>query len=264
MPASSTPQESIDAYDAQAEDWATYLRSGNNLAQRFVEKPAMESALPELQGRSVLSVGCGSGEELEGLAGREPARLVGVDISQGMIDVAKRQFPKYELHVMDMEKLDFPDGAFDVIYSSLTIHYVAEWQAALKEWSRVLKPGGTILFSTQHPVYMSATTKGWGLFGYAIRAGFSYFRPLRHLIAYGDYFRSGRQTRTHDAAGSKLRLITFRKTFAAMLSEINTSGLVMEQCLEPEPTAEAAKLQPRWVKMYRALPQFVIFRLRKP
>lgn len=261
---SSAPKDSIAAYDAQAEEWAAYLRSGKNLAQRYVEKPAMMAALPDIEGKSVLCVGCGTGEELADLATHKPTRLIGTDLSEGMIAVAKREHPDHQFMVMDMAKLEFPDKSFDFVYSSLTIHYAPDWRHILEEWSRVLKPGGEILFSTQHPLYMSASRKGRGKAGYSIRAGFSYLRPFRRLKTYGDYFRTGQTRRTHRAGAADLQLITHRKTLSEMLSEIRGARLQVIDCLEPEPTEEALRHQKRWSAMYRALPQFILFRLRKP
>ena len=53
-----------DSYNQHAAQWAERLRSGNNPAHRFLEKPAMYAKLPDLTGQRVLCIGCGSGEEI--------------------------------------------------------------------------------------------------------------------------------------------------------------------------------------------------------
>ena len=84
----------------------------------------MYEKLPYLKGKSVLCVGSGTGEECEHIASSDAKRVIGIDISEGLIRCAKKSYPHLEFHAMDMEKLDFPAGCFDFVYSSLAMHYL--------------------------------------------------------------------------------------------------------------------------------------------
>lgn len=140
------------AYNAKAQSWEDSLDS--NVGHKYLEKPAMNKELPEtFEGQSVLCVGVGSGDELNEITKRSPARVVGIDISSGLLKIAAQKNPSVELLEMDMTEMNFGDEEFDFIYSSLTLHYAPDWDVLLKEVSRVLKPGGILLFSTHNPPY---------------------------------------------------------------------------------------------------------------
>ncbi len=259
-----TSRESIAAYDAQADHWADYLKSGKNLAHRYIEKPAMYDLLPDLAGKTVLCIGCGTGEEVAELAKRKPKRLIGIDLSEGMIRKAKEQYPKLDLRVMDMEELDFPNQTFDFIYSSLTIHYVPDWTPVLAEWAGVLKRGGEILLSAQHPAFFGAEYRYHRLFGYRRNLGYSFNRLFRRVTTHGNYFDTRRLVNHHRAGGRRVKLINYHQSFEAMLRYIQGTELQVVTLTEPRPTAEAAADNPRWAELAGVVPQFVIFKLRKP
>lgn len=165
-------------YDAHATDWATH--TAHNVKYRFLEKPAMEALLPaDLSGKRVLCIGVGSGEELDALLARYPRHITAIDISEKLLDLAKERYPEVECVCMDMMELgrsnapqvchsplrgndasEFNDDSFDIIYSSLAFHYANDWDALLTGIRRVLKPGGTLLFSTHHPNYWAKNPTG--------------------------------------------------------------------------------------------------------
>lgn len=257
-----TARSSLAAYDAQAADWAAYQRSGQNLAHRYIEKPAMFALLPDLRGKSVLCIGCGSGEEVAELVKRGAKRVVGIDLSKGMIREAQKAYPDLDFRVMDMAQLGFKAREFDVVYSSLTIHYAPDWAPVLKEWKRVLKKDGEMLFSTQHPAFFGGERR-YGLFGGAVRLlGYKENKLTRRDRIFGDYFKTGQVKLTHRAGGRSVTLINYNRPVSAMLNQIRAAGLTITDCVEPRPDAAAKKAQPRWAKLHERIPMFIIFRLR--
>ncbi len=151
----ATDKKTIESYNKYAKNWAKDLRAGKNKSHEFLEKPAMYKKLPNLSNKIVLCIGCGTGEECEYLLSSGAKKVIGVDLSPGLIEYAKKSYPDIEFHVMDMEKLKFKDSSFDYIYSSLTMHYVEDWKKPLKEAHRVLKNGGGSPF-----LYTSPCTLG--------------------------------------------------------------------------------------------------------
>src|SRR5579859_255129 len=104
-------------------------------------------------GGRILEVGVGTGISLPGYA---PAnRVYGVDISEPMLEKARRRVNALNLNhveaieVMDAEKLDFPDNAFDVVVAQYVITSVPNPEQALDEFARVVRPGGEIVITTR-------------------------------------------------------------------------------------------------------------------
>lgn len=109
-------------------------------------------------GMEVLDVGCGTG--VVGLtAARTGARVTGVDLTPELIERAKQNSSLMRLEadwkVGDAEELPLPDAKFDVVLSQFGHMFAPRPEVAVKEMLRVLKPGGTIAFSTWPPELMT-------------------------------------------------------------------------------------------------------------
>jgi len=150
-----TDKGSIKEYNKNFKEWL----NKKGLAHSHLEKPAMYSLLGNVRGKTILCLGCGAGEECAYIKSLGAKKVIGVDISKGLIKLAKRNFPDIEFKVMDMEKLKFAKSSFDLIYSSLVLHYVKNWVRVFNEVKKVLKKNGVFLFSTHHPAYSSALKK---------------------------------------------------------------------------------------------------------
>lgn len=93
----------------------------------------------------VLEIGAGTGTFTEGLIAAFP-RLTAIDISPDLLEAARRKVPGARLVCMDAHELEFPAGSFDAVVGCSVLHHL-NWSKALKEFFRVLKPGGVIRFS---------------------------------------------------------------------------------------------------------------------
>lgn len=150
----SITKKNASSYDKNAQSWNNATK--NNVGHKYLEKPAMSKELPNsFEGMVVLSIGVGSGDELEGIFRRKPKKVVGIDISKKLLKITSKKYPTVELVKMNMMDMSFDDESFDYVYSSLTFHYADDWDVLLEEVSRVLKRGGTLLFSTHNPSHWS-------------------------------------------------------------------------------------------------------------
>jgi SAM-dependent methyltransferase len=110
----------------------------------------LAKALGDLAGKTVLEVGCGTGDdarEIAGLVG-SAGKVVATDISATMIDEARRRSAgsdlPIEFSIADLSALDFPDGTFDGVWAKLVLMHTQDIETSLDELVRVLRPGGRI------------------------------------------------------------------------------------------------------------------------
>lgn len=105
----------------------------------------------ELAGQHVLEVGCGRGVGVEVLLDRlHAARVTAFDLDPGMIDKARRRLRQRRdsasVAVGDACEINQSDGHLDAVVEFGVIHHVPDWQTAISEIARVLRPGGLFLF----------------------------------------------------------------------------------------------------------------------
>lgn len=106
------------------------------------------AACEDVGGR-VLEVGIGTGISLPLYTNR--CRIVGVDISVAMLEVARQRVAEQrmknveDLVIMDVQNLQYDDGSFDVVTAQYVVNTVPDPEAALNEFMRVLRPGGELI-----------------------------------------------------------------------------------------------------------------------
>lgn len=146
------PFRIAEAYDQLAHDYE-YSVDVNNAYNTDYERPAMMGLLPtDLSGMSVLDAGCAAGWYTEQLLSLH-AQVWAIDISEEMVAAAKRRVDgRAQVMCHDLsEALPFEDSSFDIVLSSLTLHYISDWNATFLEFARVLREPGRLLFSINHP-----------------------------------------------------------------------------------------------------------------
>ena len=140
----------INDYDSFAEAYTA--SNENSLVNAYYERPAMLALAGDVAGRRILDAGCGSGPLFAALRGLG-AIVTGFDKSAGMVELARRRLGDgADLLVAELgSPLPFPDDTFDDVTASLVLHYLEDWGPALAELRRVLRPGGRLIVSVDHP-----------------------------------------------------------------------------------------------------------------
>jgi ubiquinone/menaquinone biosynthesis C-methylase UbiE len=142
-------------YDAEAEayDGNRYGTIAGQRVATFHKKVLNDLMLNTLpKEAAVLEMGCGTGRLL-GHLGEHGYQLHGVDMSAGMLAIARRRLVearnpiRVELHLADAAALPFPDAKFDGVYSILVLNLMPNYEEAFREVARVLKPGGLFVFN---------------------------------------------------------------------------------------------------------------------
>lgn len=122
------------------------------LVQRRHEAALMERLGGRVQGQRVLEIGCGRGVGTEIIFERFGARIVDAfDLDPDMIDQARRRLSNYSsdrlrLFVGDAAAINAPNASYDAVFDFGIVHHVPDWQQAIREVVRVLRPGGRFFF----------------------------------------------------------------------------------------------------------------------
>ncbi|MGL9622886.1 class I SAM-dependent methyltransferase [Bradyrhizobium sp. U531] len=127
------------------------------------EWPAIQALLPALTGKRVADLGCGFGWTSRWMQAQGAVSVLGLDLSQRMIARAKADTaePAIEYRIADLETLELPAAAFDLVYSALTFHYVEDFRGLTRMIHKALVPGGDLVFTAEHPIFMAAAHPHW-------------------------------------------------------------------------------------------------------
>ena len=136
----------------------------------------------EIGGRVIADIGCGTGRHWKKIQDRSPGRLLGYDVSAGMLRILNEKYPQAETRLLENDRLtDLGDGSCDLILSTLTVAHIRQLEAALTEWNRVLRPGGEIIITDYHPDALARGGKRTFRDGSQVIAIRNYIHPLRKI-----------------------------------------------------------------------------------
>ena len=129
------------------------------------EWPALRALLPDLHGLKVVDLGCGFGWFCRWARQSGAVHVLGVDVSERMLarSRANTQDAAIAYTRADLEHLELSAKSFDVAYSSLALHYVEDLNGCLSEVYRSLVPGGSLIFSVEHPMFTAPADPDWVL-----------------------------------------------------------------------------------------------------
>ncbi|MDB5540014.1 MAG: SAM-dependent methyltransferase [Devosia sp.] len=232
-------------YDDPAffEGYSQFTRSREGLAGAS-EWPSLKAMLPPLNGARVLDLGCGFGAFCRYAVEQGAADVLGIDISEKMLDDARGRGPglpiRYER--ADLEAYEPPPGAFDLVFSSLAVHYLADFEAFVARVTRALKPGGRFVFSMEHPVF-------------AARANPEFVKDADgHMVgAVDDYLREGKRLTNWIADG----VVKYHRLISTTINTLQWSGLRLDQIEEWRATDADVAAHPEWAEQ-RYQPMFLL------
>lgn len=201
-------------YDALSAVWAE--TTDDNLWNEVLDRRPIRSLLPRtLEGVAVLDAGMAAGTIAVDLLDRG-ADVTGIDLSPAMVETARRRCGgRGRFLVADLrEPLPFEDASFDGIVASLVLHYLRDWSVPLDNFARVLRPGGWLVTSLDHP-----------------DSPFS--RANRD-----SYFATELLTDRWSKAGIMMEASFWRRPLSDVVNTFADAGFVLDRLLEPRLTEE--------------------------
>jgi 2-polyprenyl-3-methyl-5-hydroxy-6-metoxy-1,4-benzoquinol methylase len=220
--------------------------------ERAMEHADLLALLPAVEGRRVLDLGCGAGQLAHHLATRGAAEVLGIDVSARMLTLARADWahPRVTYRRGSIEEARFPAGRFDVVVSSLALHYVDDYRGLVARVAEWLTPGGVLVYSTEHPIYTARLPgDGWVLDDAGRRTRWA-------LDRYAD---EGPREETWFVPGVR----KVHRTLATLINGLVDARLVVERVVEPVPGEQFLQTHPL-AGDERRRPVFLLVRARKP
>lgn len=235
-----------------------YIKLRNDLnniaANEIVEMPAIYNELPDLKGKRVLDLGCGSGNNCAKAIELGASYVLGLDVSKNMIDLAnevnKDEKIKYE--VMAMENLDELNDNFDVVISSLAFHYIEDYDKLLKDIYKLLNEDGLLIFSQEHPLSTGTILNEACNFKSKLKLGGKEYKLL------SDYNING--PREMNWLGGTYN--KYHRNISTLINGIINNNYKLCKIVEPIATEENVKKNPKY-KNQLNMPYFMIIIAQK-
>jgi SAM-dependent methyltransferase len=124
------------------------------------EWPELRDMVGDVGGRRVVDLGCGFGWFSRWAAAQHAASVLGFDVSAKMLERAVADSPAtVEYQRVDLDELELDVTSCDVVFSSLALHYVRDLGRLVDTIAGAVAPGGSLVFSVEHPIYSAPTSQ---------------------------------------------------------------------------------------------------------
>lgn len=200
---------------------------------------------PDLRDKKMLDLGCGFGWHCRYARELQARSVVGVDLSENMLERAKAmtEDPQIEYRRLAIEDIDFAEGEFDVVISSLALHYVERFDLICHKVYHCLAPGGTFVLSVEHPIFTALAAQDW----YYGQQGEKLHWPI------DNYHEEGpRQSRFLDND-----VIKYHRTVTTHINALIESGFSIMKLSELQPTQDMLDKNSAWQEEIRR-PMFLL------
>jgi SAM-dependent methyltransferase len=252
-------------WNANAEAWTRLSRAGYDVYRDGLNTPAFFELLPDVSGRRGLDVGCGEGHNTRLLAGRG-AKVTALDVSDVFVRHAQgceRRDPRGITYLLGSAvELPFADASFDFVAGFMSFMDIPGPERVAAEAHRVLRPGGFLQFSIEHPCFSMAHRRNL-----RTQEGRTYAFELADYFDRQDgqisewIFSSAPPEAKAELA--PFRVPSFHRPLADWLNLLVDAGFVIERIAEPRPSDETVRRYPR-LQDAQVIAYFLHVRARKP
>ncbi|KAG4415919.1 hypothetical protein IFR04_010937 [Cadophora malorum] len=209
----------------------------------------LQALIPNPKGTNFLDLGCGFGWVGRWAREEGAESVLGVDVSEKMLSKAVG-FPTDSCVTYvqaDLESFELPINKFDIVFSSLTFHYLKGLPVLISGIYRSLTPGGALVFSVEHPIFTAPRN-----------AKFIEDAEGQSIWPLDSYLSEGSRTTNWLAEG----VIKQHRTIATYVTILLEAGFTLSAIIEWGPSLEQVKESPQWADE-RKRPPFLLMKAIK-
>lgn len=234
-----------DMYSTFANEYDDVIQ--DNIYNANLERPTLQSMLPTLVNLSVVDLGCGSGVYAQYLLSQGAAKVTCIDYAEEMVQLVTR---KAELagvnNIVDAYAQDLSkglpneiDASADLVISPLMVHYLEDLNPLFVDVHRILKTGGSFVFSTHHPFADFECSKS------------------------GNYFERELVQQEWDTVGKPVQVKFYRRSLTEITNALTQNGLVITQISEGEVDEKVKNIDSETYNYLSNNPNFIFVKCQK-
>lgn len=185
----------------------------------------LKKILPDFNNKKVLDLGCGYGWHCSYASDNGADLVIGTDISEKMLEEARNKNNRENINYicMAMEDINYQDE-FDIIISSLAIHYIENFNELLSKIYKSLKTNGEFIFSVEHPVFTAEGKQDW------------YYDENGNIMHFpvDNYYYEGKR----NAVFLGENVTKYHRTITTYIDTLLREGFELKRVVEPKPPEE--------------------------
>lgn len=229
--------------DIKAEIWDQRNYGEGEPYKKHITDPLIIELAQPIQGRTILEQGCGNGHLARKLLREKPAKIILLDYYEGNLECARRNMQQdsgcvLEYLQADLNKpIDLESSIADIITSSMVLSEIQDLNTAVNESYRILKKGGSYIFTAIHPAYVLKRYLHEKITG----------EPSRKILPARNYFDRGRSDfilglETH----AEIKAPHYNRTIQDYADALLSAGFSFQKIIEPELNKELIESAPRF------------------
>jgi SAM-dependent methyltransferase len=241
--AEATPMDG--GWDRSAQAWIESMDERGDWAREHVLDPVMLGRVAAGRFARALDVGCGEGRFCRMLKAAGIS-VTGIDPTPQLLETARQRDPSGDYRPGRAEQLEFETASFDLVVSYLTLVDIPDFRTAVREMTRVLKPGGALLIANLTSFTSACADQGWVKDAEGRRLHFPVDRYLDEFSGW--------------LAWAGIRIENWHRPLSAYMAAFLESGLNLTFFAEPGPVSG----EPFRQANFRRAPWFVVMEWRGP
>lgn len=234
-----------DMYSKFAHEYDEIIQ--DNIYNANLERPTLQSMLPTLVNLSVVDLGCGPGVYAQYLLAQGAAKITCIDYAEEMVQLVARKAEladvknRVNAYAQDLSK-GLPneiDASADLVISPLMVHYLEDLNPLFVDVHRILKTGGSFVFSTHHPFADFECSKS------------------------GNYFERELVQQEWDTVGKPVQVKFYRRSLTELTNAVTQNGLIITQISEGKVDEKAKDMDSETYNYLSNNPNFIFIKCQK-